>query len=181
LTSCGSSMSENSLTNKATILIAANSLIALFLFSVSVQNVDLATPLLQKVHPPPSIFTSLVIGLFTYGSIITAFRSIYTLYRAIDKNDGKSTTRFETGYRLFVAVIIGSILLICSIALSFCIKVADRSYLPWQPNLGPGERFCDFMLLIVFYAYVAVVILKPNWIATILKTAGAFLRRLCDP
>jgi uncharacterized membrane protein len=164
--------------DKATALIAANSLIALFLFSVSAQNVELATPLVAKMYPSPSIFTTLFIGLFAYACIITAFRSIYTLYKAMVEEDDE---KFDDGYYLFLAVIIGSILLIFGIAFSLYWKVLWHTAMPMQLPFGAWQPFCDTMLLIIFLAYAITVIFWPSPIIRVVEKAESLPARLKDP
>jgi hypothetical protein len=158
--------------DKATALIAANSLIALFLFSVSAENVELATPLVAKMGSGPSIFTTLFIGLFAYAFIITAFRSIYTLYKAMVNEDDD---QFDNGYYLFFAVISGSILLICGIAFSLYLKVLGRTAIPLQLLSRSVEPLCDITLMIGFLAYGVIVILWPSPIISAVKKAESFL------
>jgi hypothetical protein len=159
--------STENLSDKVTALIAANSLIALFLFAVSVQNVDLATPFLshQAQASSTSLFTTLFIGLFTYAAIITAFRSIYSLL---------SDENYTLGYNLFRVVLVATVILILLIAFSQFRKVSLHTDLPFQLNLGPWEYYIDLALLLIFFAYVFIVVLKPRWIADFRRFASFY-------
>jgi vacuolar-type H+-ATPase subunit I/STV1 len=82
---------------------------------------------------------------------------------------------------LFLAVIIGSILLIFGIAFSLYWKVLWHTAMPMQLPFGAWEPFWDTMLLIIFLAYAITVIFWPSPIIRVVEKAESLPARLKDP
>jgi hypothetical protein len=107
-----------------------------------------------------SPLTTFVVGLFVYAIVLTCFRSLLLLFQSI-KTSETNQTKYEDGYELFLAAILGSgIFVILNVLSTYHFTVRLTTF--EIPN-DFVPAVCT-VFLIVFFGYVAVLLHRHRWV-----------------
>ncbi len=163
--------SEPSLANqteKVTVLITAESIIAGFMFTYGALVGQMLVHWSEICDA--SLFTTFAAGVLIYAIVLTSFRSILLLFKSIDTN-AQSAINYEAGYYLFVASIFFSgVYVVLNIVSIFLFTVGSNH----KPLPFPATPWSQASL-VLFSCYVAVLLIRPHWLGRRIHCCGHWI------